>query len=485
MLQILGLGAGGLKLLTLEAYQVLKKADKVYLRTKEHPAVADLEEEGIVFESFDYLYERCENFDEVYKAIAKKIINLVNSGENIVYGVPGHPLVAEDTVQKITSYLEDSDYQIIAGPSFIDAIFTTLGIDPITGIKIIDGLNFTVRDLEPSIATIISQVYNQMIASEVKLTLMEIYPDDFIVTVIRGAGLAEEKIEEVPLYQLDRLDWIDHLTSIYLPVHQDNNREFNRLLKIMEILRSPEGCPWDLEQDHHSLKKHLIEEAYEVLERIEEDDLWGMANEFGDLLLQIVFHAQIAKEEGTFTIYDVIEEINEKMIRRHPHIFGKVQVEGASEVVDNWEEIKRQEKAETGQEQIDSILDTVPIQLPALMQAQKIQSKVAKVGFEWSEINGALDKLEEEMAELKAEIKKNNTKEIKEEFGDLLFSLVNIAKFLDIDAESSLRQTINKFKYRFNYIEERVDEQNKELTDFSLEELDKLWEEAKEIRGRK
>jgi len=484
MLQIVGLGAGGLKLLTLEAYQILKKADKVYLRTKEHPAVTDLEGEGIVFESFDYLYESCESFDEVYETITDKIISLVNSKENIVYGVPGHPLVAEDTVQKIINNLDDSDYQIIAGPSFIDAIFTSLGIDPISGIKVLDGLNFTLRDLEPSIATIISQVYNQMVASEVKLTLMEIYPDDFKLTVMRGVGLIEERIEEVPLYQLDRLDWIDHLTSIYLPVHQDNNREFNRLLEIMEILRSPNGCPWDLEQDHHSLKKHLIEEAYEVLERIEGDDLWGMANELGDVLLQVVFHAQIAKQEGTFTIYDVIEEINEKMIRRHPHIFAQIQVEDAAEVVDNWEEIKRQEKAKTGEEELNSILDTVPIQLPALMQAQKIQSKVAKVGFEWPEVDGALAKVEEEIAELKAEIIENNFKEIKEEFGDLLFSLVNLAKFLEIDAESSLRQTINKFKDRFNYIEERVAQKNKELTDFSLEELDELWEEAKKTRRR-
>ncbi|PRX21784.1 tetrapyrrole methylase family protein/MazG family protein [Orenia metallireducens] len=484
MLQILGLGAGGLKLLTLEAYQALKQADKVYLRTKKHPAVTDLEREGIVFESFDYLYEDCESFDQVYQTIAEKIINLVDSGDNIIYGVPGHPLVAEDTVQKIISNLDDSDYQIIAGPSFIDAIFTTLEIDPITGIKIIDGLNFTARDLEPSIATIISQVYNQMIASEVKLTLMEIYPDDFMVTVIRGAGLVDQRIEEVPLYQLDRLEWIDHLSSIYLPIDQDNNRRFNRLLEIMEILRRPDGCPWDLEQDHYSLKKHLIEEAYEVVERIEEDDLWGMANELGDVLLQIVFHAQIAKQEGIFTIYDVIEEINEKMIRRHPHIFAQVQVEDSDEVVDNWEEIKRQEKARNGKEELVSILDSVPIQLPALMQAQKIQSKVGKVGFEWPEVDGALDKVEEEIAELKAEIKKNNSKEIKEELGDLLFSLVNIAKFLGIDAEFSLRQTINKFKSRFNYIEEKVAEQNKELTNFSLEELDKFWEEAKEIRRR-
>ncbi|TDX51258.1 nucleoside triphosphate pyrophosphohydrolase [Orenia marismortui] len=478
MLQIIGLGAGGLKLLTLEAYKSLKNADVIYLRTEHHPAVKELKEENIEFESFDYLYEQGENFAVVYRNISNKIIDLTKKKKDIIYAVPGHPLVAEDTVQQITNKLSDDEYKVIAGPSFIDAIFTSLEIDPVNGIKVLDGLNFIERDLEPSIATIITQVYNRNIASNVKLTLMEIYPDDFKVKVLRGAGLEDERIEEISLYELDHLPWIDHLTSLYIPAHKENTKQFNRLLEIMEILRSSDGCPWDLEQNHHSLKKHLIEESYEVIERIEKEDFFGLANELGDVLLQIVFHAQIAKEDGTFNIYDVISEVIEKMLRRHPHIFAQVEVENSTEVLENWEAIKKKEKMKQGETR-ESILDDVPIQLPALIQAQKIQNKASKVGFDWPEVDGAITKVNEEIEELLESIEKGNLDGIKEEFGDLIFSLVNVARFLNIDSEECLRNTINKFKSRFKFIEDKVCEEDQSLEELSLERLDLLWEESK------
>ncbi|AGB40126.1 MazG family protein [Halobacteroides halobius DSM 5150] len=475
MLQIVGLGAGDLKLVTLEVYQRLQEADRVFLRTEVHPAAKDLVAEGIDFESFDYLYQQANQFTQIYQEIANQVVSVASTEKDVVYALPGHPLVAEESVQLIIDQLDASEYQILAGPSFLDTIFTSLNLDPIKGVKVIDGLKFSSRDLNPRVDTIISQVYNQAIASEVKLKLMEVYPDEFKIKVLRGVGLEEEKIVEVPLYKLDRLEWIDHLTSVYLPIDKDNSQEFNRLVEIMEILRSDQGCPWDIKQDYQSLKKYLIEETYEVIERIEEEDYFGLADELGDLLLQVVFQAQIAKEEGKFTIRNVISNIVEKMVRRHPHVFGNLEVEDASDVMDNWEEIKAKEKAK----KIDHLLDDIPTQLPSLLQAQKIQEKAAKVGFDWPELTGALNKVKEELEEFEVALNNNNSDNIEEELGDLIFSLVNVARFLEIDAETSLRKTIQKFKNRFAYLEDKVQEKGQELNHYSLSQLDDLWQEAK------
>ncbi|MCK8827518.1 nucleoside triphosphate pyrophosphohydrolase [Natroniella acetigena] len=476
MVKIIGLGAGDLKLLTLEAYQNLQEAELIYLRTEKHPAAQDLKQEGIEFNTFDHLYQQQDNFKGVYKQIAIKIIELTREDKQVVYAVPGHPLVAEESVQKIINNLTEQEYQIIAGPSFLELSFAALGLDPISGLKVLDGLAFTTRDLDPSVDTIICQVYNRSIASEIKLKLMEVYPDQFKVKLLHRVGLAAEKVEEIPLYQLDRLDWIDHLTSLYLPVAQSNPTQFNQLLGIMETLRGEDGCPWDQKQDHQTLKKHLIEESYEVIERIEDEDYFGLAEELGDLLLQVVFHAQIGKEEGTFTIYHVITEIVEKLIRRHPHVFGKVEVEDESEVISNWEEIKKQEAE--GKEKT-SLLEQVPNQLPALMLAQKVQKQAAKVGFDWEKVKEVVAKVDEELLELKDALKNNQAEEIIEELGDLIFAAVNLGRFLEIDTELCLRQAVNKFKKRFNYMERQADDTEEELEQLTGKELEKLWRQAK------
>ncbi|MFO7818643.1 MAG: SAM-dependent methyltransferase, partial [Halanaerobacter sp.] len=305
MLKILGLGAGNIELLTLKAYRTLKEADKLYLRTAHHPVVKDLKKEGVDFKSFDHLYETKEQFSAIYESITEQILDL-SSRESVVYAVPGHPLVAEDTVKKIIDSLDETEYEVIAGPSFLDAAFASLNLDPIAGFKILDGLNFSNYDLEPGIATMISQVYNRSVASAVKLELMKVYDDEFKVKVLRGVGMGnQEIIKEVKLYKLDRLEFLDHLTTIYLPPDESNPTQLSRLLEIMEVLRSDEGCPWDRKQNYSSLKKHLIEEAYEVVERIELEDYFGLAEELGDLLLHVVFLSHIGSEEGHFNIYEV------------------------------------------------------------------------------------------------------------------------------------------------------------------------------------
>jgi tetrapyrrole methylase family protein/MazG family protein len=248
---------------------------------------------------------------------------------------------------------------------------------------------------------------------------------------------------------------------------------FDELVEVMARLRRKDGCPWDREQSHESLKPYIIEETYEVLDAIDRKDDNELREELGDLLLQIVFHAQIAAEQSRFTMDDVAAAIVEKLKRRHPHVFGSVKVEDSQEVLRNWEEIKKEEGK-------DSVLDGVPDGLPALLKAQRVQEKVRRVGFDWESIGGAFAKVQEEIDELEKAVKKGDQAGIEDEFGDILFSLVNVARFLDINAEESLRQTTRKVSNRFQYIERRIEEKGERpIEEYTLEELDALWDEAK------
>lgn len=264
---------------------------------------------------------------------------------------------------------------------------------------------------------------------------------------------------------------------------KDAGKSLSRLVEIMALLRSERGCPWDREQTHQSLKTCAIEETYEVLEAIDSGNPDKLREELGDLLLQVVFHAQLAAEAGQFNIDDVIAAIVEKLIRRHPHVFSDTQVSGVSGVLENWEKIKRREMPEERK----SALDGVPKDLPALLKAQKIQAKAARVGFDWGNLEGPLAKTKEEFQEFeevlgKAPYPVTGTAEwdkLEDEFGDILFSLVNVGRFLDINPELALRRTIDKFSQRFRYIESEAAKAGRELTEMTLAEMDELWEKAK------
>ncbi len=252
--------------------------------------------------------------------------------------------------------------------------------------------------------------------------------------------------------------------------------QFNRLVEIMKRLRGPDGCPWDKEQTSITLKPYLIEEAYEVIDAIDNQDDTNLTEELGDVLLQVVFHAQIATEENRFTIEDVAQSISDKLVRRHPHVFGNVEAETADQVVQNWEAIKAQEKeGETDQK---SALSGIPRHLPALLRAYQIQKKAARVGFDWDKTEEVIQKVEEEVQELRHA---HTQQEKQEEFGDLLFSLVNLARFLQIDPEEALTQTIAKFQNRFAYIETELKKRGLTPQDTTLKEMDILWEKAKHI----
>ena len=258
----------------------------------------------------------------------------------------------------------------------------------------------------------------------------------------------------------------------------ENKTGMEKLLAIMEQLRSAKGCPWDRQQTMVSLKPFVIEEAYEVIEAIDSGDKGKVCEELGDLLLQIVFQAQIGKEESSFSFEDVVEGINEKLLRRHPHVFGDEIVDTAEEVLHRWEQIKKQEKAD---EKRRSILEGTPEALPSLLRAHRLQDRAARVGFDWEETSQVIDKVKEEFDELQEAMESNDPVEIEKEFGDILFALVNLSRFIKVSPEDALRKTISKFISRFQYIEEQVARQGAELHTLSLEEMEALWNEAKKL----
>lgn len=255
-----------------------------------------------------------------------------------------------------------------------------------------------------------------------------------------------------------------------------NEGKLERLIDIMKLLRSAEGCPWDREQTHESLKRYFIEETYEYLETVDLNDKARMCEELGDVLLQVVFHAQIADENGDFNMKDIINGICDKMIHRHPHVFADADVKNSGEVLKNWEEIKKKEKGISNQ---SSVLQDVPKNLPALMRSYKVQQKAAQVGFDWDRPQDVFAKIREEIDELEDEYNKANKAGMEDEFGDVLFSVVNLSRFLKVHPELSLTQSTNKFIGRFEKMEKKALKLNKNLKEMTLAEMDKLWEEVK------
>jgi len=260
---------------------------------------------------------------------------------------------------------------------------------------------------------------------------------------------------------------------------QDSGRLFYKLIKIMEKLRSDEGCLWDIEQTHQSIKKNLIEEAYEAVESIESNNYSGLKEELGDILLQVVFHSQIGVEDNEFDINEVLISVINKLIRRHPHVFGDKKVSSSSEVLANWEDIKKKERKKSTKN--TSIFANIPKILPALHYAFEIQNRASRLGFDWNNASGVIEKIKEELNELNAELKTGNNKGLSDELGDLLFSIVNLSRHLNIDSEKSLRDTCKKFISRFDYMEKHAQEHNMDFPKLPLEEKDKLWEIAKKI----
>ncbi|PTM54812.1 nucleoside triphosphate pyrophosphohydrolase [Desmospora activa] len=477
---VVGLGAGDVENLPLGTFRLLTSDRRIWLRTKEHPGVAWLQGEGMKADTFDDVYEEESDFSAVYRRIVDTLLTEAAGGAEVVYAVPGHPLVAESTVRQLLEQGErvGVTVEIKGGGSFLDPAFTVLALDPLEGFQLLDGTALDAKKIEPNQHLLIAQVYDRGVASEVKLTLMEVLPDDHPVQVVSAAGVpGMEQVERMPLWELDRADRFGNLTTVYVPpvVAQDARlRRFSHLEEIIARLRAPDGCPWDRKQTHESLRPYLLEESYEFLEAVAESDPEAMADELGDVLLQVLLHSQIAREEGTFDIGDVIANLAEKMIRRHPHVFGDATAKNATDVKQKWEEIKQEERA--GKLQADSILAGIPSTFPALARAHQLQKKAAKVGFDWPDIAGVRAKVAEELQELEAA---ENPVHQEEELGDLLFTVVAMARFVERDPEQALLAACRKFERRFRRVEEAARQAGRPLDFCTLEELDAWWEQAK------
>ena len=468
---VVGLGPGPLDLLTAATLREIERIPHRYLRTSRHESASAVT--GAT--TFDHLYESGGTFDEVYRHIVETLVEAANRDGEVLYAVPGSPFVLESTVQLL---LADDRVQVTALPamSFLDRAWALLGIDPVNaGVKLIDGHRFVEQAAGECGPLLVAQVHDKWVMSDVKLAYEDATGDEEVM-ILHHLGLADERLVRTTWQELDRVHEPDHLTCLYIPrLANPVAGEMQRLHRLARTLR--ERCPWDQEQTHASLIKHLIEETYEVVDAVNALDATDPATdqelieELGDLLYQVEFHATIAEQEGRFTLSEVVNTLHDKLVRRHPHVFGDVQASTADDVVDTWDSVKRTERGESA-----SIFDGVAKSSPSLSYSQKVQKRAAGVGFDWPDHQGALDKIVEESQEL---TKASGADAIEMELGDLLFSVVNVARHLGVDAESALRRSTDKFRRRFEEVERLAQSRSLELSSLSLDELDGLWNEAK------
>ena len=456
----------------------------MWLRTAHHPSVTALPA-GLRVHTFDELYERSEKFEEVYAAIVAQILELGRRPEGVTYAVPGHPMVAEATGPEILrqARAEGIPVRVIDGLSFLEPAFTALGLDPFPNLALVDALELSATLMPQfpcSQPALVAQIYSRQVAANVKMTLGTVYPDEHPVRLVHDAGTDQQEIEELKLYEIDRSRGIGLLTALYLPPLAVDTA-FENFQEIIARLRAPDGCPWDREQTHLSLRKHLLEETYETLAALDADDPEAMREEFGDLLLQIVLHAQIALEEGEFSMADVIQGIAQKIVRRHPHVFGEVKVDGVHGVLQNWDKLKAAERKDNGDEKHKGMLDSVPKNFPALGQAQQIQERAARVGFDWEQADGVWSKLMEEAQAVRAA---RTPQERNARMGDLLFTAAGLARWYEVDAESALRETILRFRQRFRQVETQARAAGQPVNELKPAELDTLWKDNRGLSRR-
>jgi tetrapyrrole methylase family protein/MazG family protein len=416
---VVGLGPAGPGLLTGAARTAIERIPVRYLRTARHPSASAVGESR----AFDDVYEWAASIDEVYAEIVDALAEAAAdaaTGE-VLYAVPGSALVAERTVELLLAD-ERVDVELVPGLSFLDLAWARLGVDPVAaGVRVVDGRRFAVEAAGERGPLLVAQCDSKDVLSDIKLAAGDKPPDE--VSVLQRLGLPDESVRTVAWDDLDRVVEPDHLTSLYLPVGAPAiATEVARFAELVRTLR--ERCPWDREQTHQTLTRHLLEETYEVLEAIESlpEGMDHLEEELGDLLFQVVFHATLAAEEGAFTLADVAGGIHDKLVHRHPHVFGTVEAETAGDVMRNWEQIKQAEKGRS------SIMDGIPGDLPSLLYAHKVQRKAASAGTDVEPLGDAADDTE---------------------IGALLFGVVARARQLGVDPEAALRAATARFRDEF------------------------------------
>ncbi len=467
---VVGLGPAGADHLLPMARTALESVSHRYARTRRHPAVDDLVAAGITFESFDDVYDGADDLDAAYAEIARRLVAAAAEHGEVVYAVPGSPAVAERAVGLLGTD-PAVDVALIAGVSFADLAWVRLGVDPMDGdARVVDGRDIDAAELAGRL--LIAQCDNQFVLSDVKLALLEHLSPGTSVTVLQRLGLPDEQVTVVALEELDRgAVEPDHLTSVYVDAGAVGAaREMVRLLQLAKRLRDPGGCPWDAEQTHHSLTRYLLEESYEVVEAVENLPETGYApleDELGDLLYQVVFHAVLAQEAGEFTMADVARGIHDKLVRRHPHVFGDVVADETAAVMRNWEQIKKEEKGTT------SIVAGITPGLPSLLYTHKLFRKAASVGLDPGTLDEALARIDTAVAALRAD-----DADLERELAHVLAAAVVVARAGGIDAESALRGWAARYRVHFEAMEHLALDRGLDLAALDPPAVAALWLEA-------
>ena len=458
MIHIIGLGPGDPELITRKTWSLITAAPEIWVRTRQHPSVAAAAQQTVVH-SYDHLYESHEDFAAVYAAIAADIVARGRAGD-VIYAVPGDPAVAEITPQLIRQQAETLAVPVILHPavSFLEPTFAALGEDPIRGVQVVDAQTLAETHHprgSQGMGLLVPQLYSRLLAGDVKLTLMNAYPDDHPVTLISGAGGPGLRLRQMPLYELDRSDELNDLTTLWVPPLA-HAATYADLQEIIAHLRAPGGCPWDRKQTHQSLRPYLLEETYEVLDALDAEDNDALMEELGDLLIQVALHVQIATEEGEFKLADVIRYVVEKLVRRHPHVFGDVSVYDADDVARNWEAIKQEERKQNGEaEKKKTLLDGIPASLPALSRAQTYVSRLSRVGYP---LPGPEPLTEEEL-------------------GRRLLFLAELAEVAGLDAEASLRTVTVRLRDALIALEQQAAARRADFMALDEGEKRAMWEQ--------
>ena len=477
---VVGLGPGHPTHVTIETLDEIDRIPHRFVRTRRHPS-AHLVPDAV---SFDELYESSDTFDEVYTEVADRIVRAAADLGEVLYAVPGSPLVLERSVRHLIADAR-VECAVLPALSFLDLAYARLGIDPVeVGVRLVDGHDFAVAAAGERGPLLVAHTHASWVLSDIKLAVDDASGDEEVV-ILQRLGTPDEAITHTTWAELDRTVDPDHLTAIYIPrLATPVGAEYVRFHQLARTLR--EQCPWDVEQTHRSLIPYLIEETYEVVDALQVLDADDpstdehLIEELGDLLYQIEFHATIAEQQGRFTIADVARGVHDKLVRRHPHVFGDAVVDGAETVLRNWDEIKRAEKGSSRTR--DGVFEGIPGSFPALSYAHEVQKKAAKVGFDWPDVDGAIAKITEEAAELGEATATAEPDSIRDELGDLLFAVVNVARHLDVDPESALRAAANKFRTRFEAVDSLARARGVELATAGLGQLDALWDEVKQQR---
>jgi len=474
---IVGLGPGAADSVTRQTLDAINSSQHRYVRTMRHPSAFLVGDAT----SFDDEYEKHEKSEDVYRAIAGKLKTEAEKHRAILYAVPGSPLVLEQTVQHLL-HDESIETVLISAMSFLDVAWQVLRIDPVdAGVRLIDGHRFARLAAGESGPLLVAQCHANWVLSEIKLAHESATGDEPVV-ILHHLGLKDQQVVTTTWKEMDRTVEPDHLTSIYIPKLANSIAgEMTQLHGLARTLR--EQCPWDKAQTHKSLVRYLIEETYEVVDAItsldpnDESSDEKLIEELGDLLYQVEFHAIIAEQQGRFSIADVARSIHDKLVRRHPHVFGDFEAETPDAVASNWESLKKQERDKTNAK---TVFEGVAKSAPSLMYSTKLQKRAAELGFDWPNKTGASEKIAEELRELVRAIDSAGAPdEIPLELGDVLFSVVNLSRHIGVDAESALRSAAEKFRRRFEAVVALAQRRDLQLEKCTLAQLDALWDEVK------